>query len=652
MDKNFRIRLGVCLLLIGALGAGVMVRAALLMLVPSERLTTAMNRQFRTEPPRLPRRGYILDRNKEPIAVSMDVKSLFVNPGKVKNKAQVAFLLSRILKFPASVLRTKLNSDRGFVWIKRQLSETEQTAVDELLDRQPSLSLSLGLSKESKRFYPNQSLAAQALGFTGLDSNGLEGVELFYEKELAGNSDPKSYSDGRTLVLTIDKALQYTLEEELARGMRDTGGIAATGIVMDADNGDILAMASAPSFNANRFGGSNADARRNRSVTDTYEPGSTMKPVMVAGALDEGVITPKTKVFCEYGKYQIGKHWINESEAKDKWGWLHIGEVLQKSSNIGATKIGFLYGPERLFSWLKKMGISEKTGVDLPGETSGSLARAEKWSKIAQSNISFGQGISVTPLQVVRAYAAIANGGYLVKPRIVKQLYTFEGEMQKELKPATPIQVMKKQSAEAVAAMLASVPTEDGTAPKAAIPGFVVAGKTGTAQKPIPGKGYKTGKYMSSFVGFARNVKPNYVTLILVDEPKFPYFGGETAAPIFRRVMTAALAREGISPDATLIQPEFKMGKRHSLPMFQEKITAMAAAPEAPKDLAKADDYWMMPNLTGLTARDVMDLFSSKDLQLQLRGSGLVKTQRPPVGALLKKGDLVLLRLERDTALP
>ncbi|MGZ3710290.1 MAG: penicillin-binding transpeptidase domain-containing protein, partial [Bdellovibrionota bacterium] len=350
--------------------------------------------------------------------------------------------------------------------------------------------------------------------------------------------------------------------------------------------------------------------------------------------------------------YQIGKHWINESEAKDKWGWLHIGEVLQKSSNIGATKIGFLYGPERLFSWLKKMGISEKTGVDLPGETSGSLARAEKWSKIAQSNISFGQGISVTPLQVVRAYAAIANGGYLVKPRIVKQLYTFEGEMQKELKPATPIQVMKKQSAEAVAAMLASVPTEDGTAPKAAIPGFVVAGKTGTAQKPIPGKGYKTGKYMSSFVGFARNVKPNYVTLILVDEPKFPYFGGETAAPIFRRVMTAALAREGISPDATLIQPEFKMGKRHSLPMFQEKITAMAAAPEAPKDLAKADDYWMMPNLTGLTARDVMDLFSSKDLQLQLRGSGLVKTQRPPVGALLKKGDLVLLRLERDTALP
>ncbi|MGE3261519.1 MAG: penicillin-binding protein [Bacteriovoracia bacterium] len=652
MDKNFRIRLGVCLLLIGALGAGVMVRAALLMLVPSDRLSTAMNRQFRTEPPRLPRRGYILDRNKEPIAVSMDVKSLFVNPGKVKNKAQLAANLSRILSMPASQLRSKLKSDRGFVWLKRQLSESELAAVEDMLDKHPALTLSLGLSKESKRFYPNQSLAAQALGFTGLDSNGLEGIELFYEKDLAGESDPKKYSDGRSLVLTIDKALQYTLEEELAQGLKEVGGIAATGIIMDAENGDIIAMASSPSFNANRFGGSTADARRNRSVTDTFEPGSTLKSIVVAGALEDGVITPKTKVFCEYGRMQIGKHWINESEAKDKWGWLRIGEVLQKSSNVGATKIGFLYGANNIFNWLKKMGITEKSGIDLPGEMSGSLVRPEKWSKITQSNISFGHGISVTPLQIVRAYAAIANGGLLVKPRLVKQLYTFEGEMQAELKPAAPVRVMKKQTADMVATMLEAVATEDGTAPKAAIPGFVVVGKTGTAQKPIPGKGYKSGKYMSSFVGFARGVKPNYVGFILIDEPKYPYYGGETAAPIFRRVLTAALAREGVSPDPELVKPEFRIGKKNGSPQQSERIVAVAAAPVAPKDLARADDYWMMPNLAGLTARDAMDLFSNKDLQLQLRGSGLVKTQRPPAGALLKKGDVISLRLERDTALP
>lgn len=651
MDKNFRIRLGICLLLIGALGAGVMVRAAFLMLVPSERLTTAMNRQFRQEPPRLPRRGYILDRNKEPIAVSMDVKSLFANPGKVKNKAALATQLARMLNIPVGPLRTKLKSDRGFVWIKRQLSETEQNAVEELLDRQPALTLSLGLSKESKRFYPNQTLAAQLLGFTGLDSNGLEGVELFYEKDLAGVAETKQYSDGRTLVLTIDKALQYTLEEELSQGLKTTGAIAATGIVMDATNGDILAMASAPSFNANKFSGSTAEARRNRSVTDTYEPGSTMKSLLVAGALEEGTINSKTKVFCEYGKMQIGKHWVNESEAKDKWGWLRVGEVLQHSSNVGATKIGFLYGPNNIFNWYKKMGITEKSGVDLPGEAIGSLARPEKWSKIAQSNISFGHGIAVTPLQIVRAYAALANGGKLVKPRLVKQLFSFEGEMQAELKPAEPVRVMKEETAEAVAKMLVAVATDEGTAPKAAIPGFVISGKTGTSQKPIAGKGYRSGKYMSSFVGFARNVKPNYVTFILVDEPRFPYYGGETAAPIFRRVMTAALAREGISPDPALIPSDFKLGK-NSLSVSQEKYTAVSAAPTPPADLERADDYWMMPNLAGLTARDVMDLFSNKDLQLQLRGSGLVKTQRPPAGALLKKGDIVSLRLERDTTLP
>jgi cell division protein FtsI (penicillin-binding protein 3) len=376
-----------------------------------------------------------------------------------------------------------------------------------------------------------------------------------------------------------------------------------------------------------------------------------MKSIMVAGALEAGVITPKTKVFCEYGKMQIGKHWINESEVKDKWGWLRIGQVLEKSSNVGATKIGFLFGQNNLYNWLKKMGIAERTGIDLPGEVSGSLARPEKWSKIAYSNISFGHGLSVTPLQIVRGYAAIANGGYLVKPRIVRAMDSFEGEPQRELPSGERIQVMQKKTADAVATMLMSVVTDDGTAPKAAIPGFMIAGKTGTAQKPVAGKGYRSGKYVSSFVGFARHVKSNYVTLILVDEPKFPYFGGETAAPIFRRVMSAALAREGISPDPALTAPAYRIGKRES-GKTQERSLASPPAATPPSALAKADDYWMMPDLNGLSARDVLDLFSNKDLKLQLRGAGLVKMQRPPAGALLKKGDLVSLKLERDTELP
>ncbi len=652
MDKNFRIRLGVCFLLIAALGVGVMVRAAFLMLVPSDRLTTAMNRQFRQDPPRMPRRGYILDRNLEPIAVSMEVKSLFANPTKIKKKNEVAHLLAKALRMPVASLREKLKSERGFLWIKRQLSDVELEAIEDLFERHPTLTLALGLDKESKRFYPNQSLASQLLGFTGLDSNGLEGVELFYEKDLGGTTENRKNTDGRTLVLTIDKALQYTLEEELERGLKETGGIAATAMVMDADTGDIVAMASAPTFNPNKFGASNALVRRNRSVTDTYEPGSTMKPILVAGALEAGVVNPKSKVFCEYGRMQIGKHWINESETKDKWGWLTIGQVLQKSSNVGATKIGFLFGPERTYQWYKKMGITERTKVDLPGEAVGSLARPEKWSKILQSNISFGHGLTVTPLQVVRAYAAIANGGHLVTPRLVRQLHSFEGQMLREIPRGEKRQVMSKKTTEILGAMLSAVATDEGTAPKSAIPGFLVLGKTGTSQKPVPGQGYRSGKYMASFVGFVKGVKPNYVTYVMIDEPRFPYYGGEAAGPVFRRIMTAALAREGVSPDLSLI-PADSLGKNEVDPnKVQDRFVAMAAAPAPPAALAQADDYWLMPDLSGLTARDVMDLFGGKDLQLRLRGAGNVKRQSPASGSLLKKGDTVLVRLEREEGLP
>lgn len=655
MDKNFRIRLGIAFLMIAMLGLGVLVRAASLMLTQSDRLTTAMNRQFRQEPPRMPRRGYIFDRNMEPIAVSNEVRSLFGNPGKVKDRWQAAALLAKPLGLPAAAIRAKLKSDRAFVWLKRQLSETEEAEVAEVLERFPTLGLAFGLAKESRRFYPNRSLASQLLGFTGLDSNGLEGVELFYEKELAGVPDPKAKAnaDGKSLVVTIDKALQYALEEELARGLKDTGSLAATAIIMDADNGDIIAMGSAPSFNSNQFGQSTAEQRRNRSVTDTYEPGSVVKPLVAAGALEAGVITPKSKVFCEYGKMQIGKHWVNESETKHKWGWLSIGDVLMHSSNVGATKIGFLFGQEKLYQWYRRLGIGTKTGVDLPGEPNGGIARPEKWSKILHSNISFGQGLTTTPLQIVRGYAALANGGFLVTPRLVKELHTFEGELVKAMPIAPKVKVMEAKTAAQVEQMLIPVTGEEGTGPKAAVPGFTVIGKTGTSQKPIPGKGYRSGKYMSSFVGYVKGVRPNYVVYVMMDEPKFPYFGGETAAPVFRRIMTAALAREGIAPDSNLIPlaPLTKKEKEREK-KSEDNVRVVSSAPSVPPVLLPSDDNWLMPDLKGLTARDVMELFSAKDLRLQLRGSGLVRNQHPAAGALLRKGDNVAVKLDREISLP
>lgn len=646
MDKNYRIRLGVCFLLVAALGLGVLFRAAHLMLVPSEQLSTAMNRQFRADAPRIPRRGYLLDRNSEPIAVSMEVKSLFANPSKIENKHRAAAMVAKALGIPTQQVLNRIRGGRGFVWIKRQLNEADLAAVEEVIDANPKLALSFGLTKESKRFYPNQSLAAQLIGFTGLDSNGLEGLELKYEKELSGVSTKNQFSDGRTLVLTIDKNLQYSLEEELDKGLKDTSAASATAIVMDADTGDIVAMASAPSFNANRYTASPAANRRNKSVTDTYEPGSTIKPLLFAGALEEGVITPKTKVFCEYGRMQIGKHWINEAEAKDKWGWLRVGEVLQKSSNVGATKVGFMYGEARTYNWYKKLGLTERSGVDLPGEVAGMLPRHEKWSRIVHSNISFGQGLSVTPIQMARAYAALANGGILVTPRLVRRIHSFEGEFLREMPIGPQKRIMEESTADKIATMLASVPTADGTAPKAAIPGFVIAGKTGTAQKAIPGRGYRSGKYFASFIGFVRGVKPNYVVFVMVDEPKFPHFGGEAAAPIFRRIMTAALVREGIAPDLSLI-PKLEYGK--TAPRSEDKVVTVSSAISSPPKLSPVSTEWTMPELTGMTARDALDLFSGLGVHVKIRGSGLIKDQSPRAGTLLKKGEAVLLRLERSS---
>lgn len=645
MDKNFRMRLGIGFLLVALLGLGVMVRAGYIMLVPSKRLASAMERQFRQDAPVIARRGYILDRNREPIAVSMEVKSLYANPGKMDHKTQAAAQLAKILGLPMQQLRSKLKADKGFVWIKRQLTDKEEEALNELLEKHPALSLSLGLAKESKRFYPNQNLASQLLGFTGLDSNGLEGLELYYDKELAGGAvDKKASMDGKTLVLTIDKALQHTLEEELEAGAKMTGAKAATAILMDADNGDILAMGSYPSYNPNKLQPGNADARRNRPITDTYEPGSTMKAILVAGALEAKAITPKTKVFCEYGSMQIGKHKVNEAESHDKWGWLKIGEVLQHSSNIGATKIGFLFGPEAMYRWYKKMGLTQRTGVDLPGEVGGVLTDPKTWSKIAQSNLSFGQGVSVTPMQMIRAYAAFANGGKLVKPRLLKQLYSFEGEFLKELPAQEPVRVMEERVSREVTEMLEKVASSEGTAPKAAIPGFTVVGKTGTAQKAFQGHGYKSGKYMASFIGFVKDVSPRMVALVVVDEPRFPYFGGEAAAPVFRRIMTAALAREGIAPKENLGVP-LQIGQAKAV---EKRVPPSEKMESAVPVLTENADSYTMPNLVGVSAREVLDLFDKKDVQLRLHGGGLVVDQVPRAGAVLKRGDTVSIRLEHD----
>lgn len=661
MDKNFRIRLGVAFMLLVLLGAGVISRAAYLMLFPSERLNLALKRQFPVEPPPQPRRGYILDRNKEPLAVSMEVRSLYANPIKIEDTYTLANQLAKILGQPASVIRLKLRTKKSFIWVKRQLTEAETNGIEDLMEKYRKLNAVIGLAKESKRFYPNQALGAQIIGYTDLDSKGIEGLELTYQKELLREIEGKKNRDGTSLLLTLDKSLQYTLEKELERGVLDAGGVAGSAMVMDADTGNILAMGSYPNYNPNAPGVEHAGSRRNRLVTDTFEPGSTVKPLLVAGALELKLITPTSKVFCENGKFKIGKHTISEAESKDKWGWLTVGEVLQKSSNIGALKIGSLFAPNLQYSYYKKIGLSLKTGSDLPGEVNGRIPSAESWSKVAQANLSFGQGLAITPIQLARAYAAIVNGGNLVVPRIVSDLYTFEGEFIKKIPEGAKVKVLERSTAETMVGLLSGVATSEGTAPKAAIPGFVVAGKTGTAQKAFPGRGYKTGKYVASFIGFVRGVNPKHVVFVMVDEPKFPYYGGEAAAPIFKRIMMADLAREGIAPNVNMMQipllGELPKGKHMNLkPVPLKTVDQVKWVNSGVDHLVlrniSGSPNWEMPDLHGATARQVLDVFNNRDLNVRVQGSGRVIDQDPKQGAEIKDGDSVLVRLERETDLP
>ncbi|MCO5143392.1 MAG: transpeptidase family protein [Oligoflexia bacterium] len=645
MDKNFRVRLGVAYLVLCLMATAVVVRSAYLMLKPSVRLDTAMKRQFRQDPPRSPRRGYILDRNLEPIAVSMEVKSLFVNPGRVKNKIAIVKNFALILKMSEKTIDSKLSSNKSFVWIKRQLSEEETSKIEKLLAKNPTWSLFIGLSKESKRFYPNQTLAAHLLGFTGLDSRGLEGIELQYDDELMGRKPSADAKDGNTLVLTIDKALQYTLEEELAKGVQETKSVSGSAIILDAESGDILAMGTYPTFNPNQYGKSTADSRRNRALVDTFEPGSTIKPILALIGISNGSINSRTKVFCEYGKYKIGNHWIRESEAKDKWGWLGIEQVLQKSSNVGATKIGDLIGAEKIYQGYVSVGIGSKTEIDLPGESSGSITKPNKWSKILQSNISFGHGFTVNALQIARAYALLANGGELVSPRLVKEIRSFDGELITEISPKVKKRIFNQNIVNKISTMMLSVVGEEGTAPKAQISGFRVAGKTGTAQKPVKGKGYRSGKYIASFAGFVKSVRPNYVIHVVLDEPKFPYHGGEAAAPVFQRIMVASLAREGISSDPSLLIGKSEVKEKIKI---KDEVHQIDSGIVKLKTLEYLDDGILMPDLKGYIAKEVLDLFSQKEIRLEIKGSGIVTNQSPKPGSKLERGDLVSVRLTRD----
>lgn len=630
----------------------VVARAFQLQVLGQETWQRRAERQHQKIIPLTAQRGTIYDRNGEEMALSIEVDSIFVDPQKVTDAAAGARALSAALQIPYATLKTKLSSDKSFLWIKRQISPRES-------DQVRSLNLpGVNFIQEHQRFYPNSEIGAQVLGFTGIDPTGLEGVELKYNAQLlgqggylvmerdalgrgigAGSRAVEGASRGNDVYLTLDKNIQFLAEKELAEGVKKARAKAGTVVVLDASNGQILAMASQPDFNPNAAGSFKPSQWRNRALCDTYEPGSTMKTFVMAAALNEGLVKPTDRIFCENGKFRVGGRTIHDHKPH---GSLTASEVMKVSSNIGTAKLGKMLERERLYRYLSEFGFGSPTGIDLPGEVSGLLRRPSQWFEIDVATISFGQGISVTPLQLARATVALANGGYLMSAPLVSKVVDREGNVLEKNEPKVVRQVVSPLSAQQVQEMMSLVSEEGGTGTLSSVPGFKVAGKTGTAQKvdPVTG-GYSADKRVSSFVGFVPAKNPRLVILAVVDEPEGVTYGGLVAAPIFARIADQTLRYLKVSPT----HPVLASALPALLDMPQYPPEAIAKEGEEPPTSETGEVIATMPDCLGMSYRQVIQSMGRTGLNIKLNGRGRVVEQSPAAGQAITFGHEVWVRL-------
>lgn len=491
------------------------------------------------------RRGTIYDTCNTEMAVSVTVTSIAAYPHHFKNNAAAVRALAKVLDINPRQLAKTLNSKKSFVWIKRKATPREVETVQKLNLK------GICFLPEYNRFYPNKTLAAQAIGFTGIDGYGLEGIEFYYNEQLQGpeslitikkdalgNSfeidklqSAKQY--GHDIKLTIDRTIQYITEKTLEETVQKFSARAGMAIVMAPETGAVLAMAQLPFFNPNSFEGFNSEHWRNRILTDQFEPGSTMKIFSASAAVESGLCSANTIFFCEKGRYEIGENAVHDITP---YGWLSLQHIIKYSSNIGAVKIAEMIGAETLYHTLRDFGFGEKTGIDCPGEAVGSLTSYEQWTPLDTAAISFGQGISVSALQLITASCAIANDGVMMKPYIVQSIMDHTGEKIKSFGPLKIRRVVSSETAMTIKRMMRTVVTEGGTGAKAGIDGYSFCGKTGTAQKINEEGLYAEGKYIASFIGFTSVEKPEAAILVVIDEPTGNHYGGDVAAPAFKKI--------------------------------------------------------------------------------------------------------------------
>ena len=645
---NVQLRISWLLLVIWICFGLLRVRFAWLQLVDGDELaeraiTIAEENRARQSP-----RGKILDRNGRELAISRMAKSLVINPSKVKpeDRENLVAQLSEILKLKPEEIREDIDTGGVFVYVKRRLEVDEENAIKEL--KEANEYECLELHDEVKRYYPNDMLAANVLGFIGTDDKGLAGMEQYADELLKGEAQEADLiidmrgrpifdsifsaaqqrykgDNSKSITLTIDSTMQFIVEQSLDKAMADNNPKAVTAVVMDPRTGDVLAMASRPSYNPNKFWQANDEAWRNRAISSVYEPGSTFKAMVAGTALQEGVVAPNM-TFYDPGHIDVSEkriqNWNGES-----FGNVTFTDIVKNSINTCFAQIGLWLGGEKLNEYAEKFGFGQATGIELPGEESGILfANPKEMVSSDVATMAIGHSIAVTPLQLVTAMSAVANDGVLLKPHIIKQITNADGSVYKEYGREEVHRVIDSATDKTLVGLLEQVVATGGGS-KAAVKGYRIAGKTGTAQKINEHtSGYMEGRYIASFCGFAPVENPEIVVLVVIDDPSAgAFYGGQIAAPVARDIFSQLFRFMHISPSSDTFAD-----------MNKDKETA--AARPAP---AASDGKVRMPDLTGMSIRDVSQKLAELGLGIDVQGNGLARSQSIPAGAEIKSGQSV-----------
>ena len=622
-------------------------RAFQLQVLQGERLMRLGERQHLKEWIVLPKRGALFDRAGEPLALSMESQSVYARPHRVQDPEKLSRELAPILNLRISDVKQKLSSDKPFVWIKRQVSSPEAEKIQAL---NPA---GVGMFYEPNRHYPQGQLAGQLIGFVGRDSEGLEGLELKYNDYIrgeAGSSVTERDALGRRVLvqgverlrippgsdvhLTLNTSMQHIAEKELEAAVLKYRAKTGVAIVIEPFTGEVLALANYPAFDPNRYSKQSAEQRRNRAVTDSFEPGSTFKTILAAAALEEGVVGKEDLFYCEMGKYSYAGKIIHDTHPH---GWLPFSKILQVSSNIGFTKVAQKLKKDRYFKYIEKFGFGQISGIDVPGEVAGLLRRSESWSAIDLATHAFGQGISTTPMQMVMAYAAIANGGFLMRPYVTRRVVSPQGEVVLENQPHMVRRVISEKTSRSLASMLRDVTNEGGTGMMANVDGFEVAGKTGTAQKadPVHG-GYAAKKRVASFIGFVPANDPRLVALVLIDEPEVNVYGGIVAAPVFRNIAQASLRHLAVAPQQAAVIP---------MPASQPEALVRRLI-KTTKHSATDAGGGSAPYFVGLRLREALEKAQTLKVKVRLQGNGYVVRQSPEAGGRWNEESVLVLNLQ------